>query len=274
MYFPSAPFQLPEVVQCSTLVDASYDMYGQWKQQDEPDAKDFKWTPPTSQSLPSMHYSEPIWGAETHLWIFTHREPFAFVSWTDDGTVYLVIRGTESVDDWISDADVDQEKYDLVSGYGKVHDGFLKLYKTMSDAVLKALALPPAPKRLFITGHSLGSGLTTLAVPHVITHSAYTPRKLPIVHYNLASPRVGDPTFASTYNANQALTYRIVNTCDAVPELPPSVLDDLIYQHVGIPVDYTAQYGSLGGNHSAKNSYRYALQHPDQPQSGDADSGG
>lgn len=266
MYFPPAPFQLAEVVQCSTLVEAAYDMYGQWKRQDKPAAKNFTWTPPPSQSLPSMHYSEPIWGAEPHLWIFTHREPFAFVSWTDEGSVYVAIRGTESVDDWVSDIDADQAKYDLVSGYGKVHDGFLKLYKTMSAAILQALTLPPDPKRLFITGHSLGSGLATLAVPHIITHSPYTPQKLPIVHYNLASPRVGNPTFASTYNANHVPTYRIVNTSDAVPDLPASVFGHLVYQHVGTPVDYTAQYGSLAGNHSASSSYRYALQHPDQPQ--------
>ena len=266
MYFPPAPFQLAEVILCSTLVDAAYDMYSSWKQQDKPDAKNFTWTPPASPSLPALHYSQPIWGAETELWIFTHREPFAFVAWTDDGSVYLAIRGTESVDDWVSDADIDQASYDLASGYGKVHDGFLKLYKTMGDAVLQALTLPPDPKRLFITGHSLGSGLATLAVPHIITRSAYTPRKLPVVHYNLASPRVGDPTFASTYNANQVPTYRIVNTSDAVPELPASVFGHLVYQHVGTPVDYTAHYGSLAGNHSAHTSYRYALDHPDQPQ--------
>ncbi len=136
----------------------------------------------------------------------------------------------------------------------------------MSKYVLMYVAEVSDIKKLFITGHSLGSGLSTLSVPDVLDNSHNLPAGKSIIHYNLASPRVGSPGFATAYNLNNVPTYRIVNTCDIVPEVPPSVLDKLLYQHVGIPVDYTAQYGSLGGNHSAENSYRYALLHTDQPQ--------
>lgn len=122
------------------------------------------------------------------------------------------------------------------------------------------------PKTLYITSHSLGSGLSTLAVPDVIMHTGYTKNNVPVFQYNLASPRVGNPEFASAYNGNQVPTYRIVDTCDIVPQAPPSLMGDLIFVHVGTPVDFTAQYGSLSGNHNLVNPYRYALTHPDQPQ--------
>lgn len=89
---------------------------------------------------------------------------------------------------------------------------------------------------------------------------------VPVLQYNLASPRVGNPEFASAYNGNKVPTYRIVNTCDIVPQVPSSVFGKLIFEHVGIPVDFTAQYGSLAGNHNSIDSYHYALTHPDQPQ--------
>ena len=37
-------------------------------------------------------------------------------------------------------------------------------------------------------------------------------------------------------------------------------------KHVGTPVDFTAQYDSIGNNHSMVNSYLYAVSHPAQPE--------
>ena len=139
------------------------------------------------------------------------------------------------------------------------------LYKSMSTDVIDTLNKVKQPKCLYITGHSLGSGISTLAVPDIITNTDYRKEDVPILHYNLASPRVGNPEFASAYNNNKVPTYRIVNTCDIVPQVPPSVLDKLLFEHIGTPVNYTAQYGSLSGNHNSINSYHYALTHPEQP---------
>lgn len=270
MYFPPEPFRLADAVECSTLVGTAYDMYAQWLAQGKPEERAFRWTP----KGPPLAYSAPIWGAEKFLWVFRHREPFGFVAWTGDGVVYLVFRGTESLDDWIDDLEDEHRPYPLAPDYGRVHDGFLKLYETMNDTVLRALAEVPRGERLFVTGHSLGSGLSTLAVPAVITHSDYRPGKRPVLHYNLASPRVGDPAFATAYNTNRVPTYRVVNTCDLVPQVPPAVFHRSLFQHVGTPVDFTAQYGSIGGNHSAAGSYHYALTHPEQPQGPLPESGG
>jgi hypothetical protein len=87
------------------------------------------------------------------------------------------------------------------------------------------------------------------------------------VHYNFASPRVGDPGFAYGMNWSvQTPTFRIVNTEDVVPDVPPPLTGNTIYQHVGTPVDFTAEYLSIGGNHSMADCYWYAINNQAQPQ--------
>ena len=269
MYFPEN-FDLKEVVFLNKLVNTAYDMYSQWIAQGKPKEKKFNWLPKSPAGSPHLRYSDPIWGEDKKFFgIFETAEPFAFIAYDDsDNTVYLVFRGTESASDWLENLKFEQTDYSLVSGYGKVHKGFFSIYKTMSSAIHKCLEEVSTPKKLYITGHSLGSSLSILSVPDIITNTSYK-ADLPVINYNLASPRTGDPIFASAYNSNGVSTYRVVNTCDIVPTVPLSVvsseLDSPIYKHVGIPVDFTAQYNSIEGNHSAKDSYLYALEHPQEP---------
>ncbi|MDY6781146.1 MAG: lipase family protein [Cyanobacteriota bacterium] len=266
MYFPPSPFEREEALNCATLVGTAYDMYAQWVEQHKPQPEQFNWKP---NDVLSLNYSKPIWVEEKFLKFFYHSEPLGFVAWSDRGTAYLVFRGTDSAEDWIEDVEVGQEPFShIVPNYGKVHRGFYGVYLGMKGGAIATLdqAVPKA-KRLFITGHSLGSGLSTLAVPDVIAHTQYQPDKLPIKHYNFASPKVGNLDFATAYNQNKVPTYRLVNTCDLVPDAPLSLMGRLRYQHIGIPVDFTAQYGTIAGNHNLKNAYEYALNNYTQPQS-------
>jgi Lipase (class 3) len=62
--------------------------------------------------------------------------------------------------------------------------------------------------------------------------AANTVYKNPTV-YTFASPRAGDPAFASTYNQVVKNTFRFANRIDLVPKLPfPPV-----YEHVLAPFD-------------------------------------
>lgn len=126
------------------------------------------------------------------------------MAWDDEGSAYLVFRGTASVGDWIKDAKLREESFtNIVPNYGKVHGGFYQIYTGMKGEAIAAFNQElTTAKRLFITGHSLGCGISTLAVPDLITHTQYTPDKLPIKHYNFASPRVGNIDFAKAYNQN------------------------------------------------------------------------
>jgi hypothetical protein len=146
-------------------------MYSHWKRQGKPRTKSgFTWTQPTGTGFV---FSSPIWSGE-HLGHFVSEvEPFGFVARTPEGKGYLVFRGTDSGADWVVDAEATQSPYDLVAGYGNVHHGFLELYKSMRGDVLGAMDEVGTLQRLFVTGHSLGCGLSTLAVPAVIDARDY-----------------------------------------------------------------------------------------------------
>ena len=262
MYFP-AEFDISEAILLAELVSTAYDMQSQWKQQGKPSRSNFQWSP----SGPDLTYSRPLWGSDRFLYFFQEEEPFAFVATGSDQVAYLVFRGTDSYADWVENLKFDLIDYPHAPGYGKVNQGFAGIYASMSADVLQALAAIQPHAKLLITGHSLGCALATLAVPDIMANLPQANSDA-ILHCNFASPRTGDPVFASTYNACNVKTFRLVNTCDIVPTVPASVItkDLPIYKHIGIPVDFTAQYSSIPGNHSITDSYRYALQHPDQPE--------
>lgn len=264
MYFPDAPFALADAVNCAVLVGVAYDQCSQWISQGYPSKANFVWTP-QGTTIPYT-YSAPLFWSYT--WLNTqYDEPFGFVAQAANGDTILALRGTVTDADDVQDARVDQTAYMLVPGYGDVHAGFYEIYNALSSQILTILAGLVTVGRLFFTGHSLGSGLSSLAVPDVITHTALKPiPSRPLLHYNYASPRVGDPQFAWAMNDNAVPTFRIVNTEDIIPDVPPSVIGTTLYKHIGIPVDFTAQYGSYDLNHSLVTAYDYALTNPTDPE--------
>lgn len=268
MYFPPG-FDMATARTTATLTEYAYDMYAQWVKDGKPrNEKNFHWTPPTGTPFT---FSTRIWSSYKLLKIFNKSEPFGFVAKDKNNNGYLVFRGTDSDVDWLDDVEVSQRRFAIVPGYGNVHEGFYKLYKSLRSDVFSILAEPKfkSIRKLYVTGHSLGCGLSTLAVPDILNKIQQMPFKK-IAHYNFASPRVGSPAFTNKYNGNGVTTFRVVNTCDIVPTVPlstpPVDTSHLLYKHVGTPVDFTAQYGSIGGNHSLTDSYCYAIDNPNAPE--------
>jgi hypothetical protein len=270
MYFPPSIFDLDLAVTCAKIVDTAYAMETQWKDQGKPKEKKFEWQPPDD----GFDYSAPIWG-ESEIFAFLERkEPFGFTA-RCGAQVFLAFRGTATQADDVEDLEIRQVDYDVpgLAGFGKVQKGFSEIYSSMRETVLAALGTPPSrPGQVVVTGHSMGSALSTLAFPDLLTNSGYRVPEWDVVQYNLASPRLGDVGFAASYDGlaaaqgwKNALTYRIVNVEDLVPETPPAELRDASYQHVGIAVDFSAQYGGVLANHSNHDTYLYALEHPDAP---------
>jgi len=262
MYFPAAPFALADAVKCAALVDIAYDQYTQWVNQDYPYTANFQWNPMNT----AYTFSTPlIWPYDEGL----YDEPFGFVA-QDNATrdVYLVFRGTQSHADEVQDAKIYQTPYSIVQeDYGQVHTGFYEIYTALNSQIHTAIAGLMPFKRFVFTGHSLGCGLSSLAVPDIITNTSVKPGpNLTVMHYNLASPRVGDPQYAYMMNNNGVPTYRIVNTEDVIPDGPPSFTDGYLYKHIGISVDFTAQYDDTLDNHAHNTCYQYALLNPDEPE--------
>ena len=105
---------------------------------------------------------------------------------------------------------------------GKVHEGFNQaLDQVWEKKGLRRTiqTLREGHRRIWITGHSLGAALATLA--------AYRYGHFQGLH-TFGSPRVGDAGFKRVFDG-KGKAWRFVNNSDIVPRVPPPVL----YQHVG-----------------------------------------
>jgi triacylglycerol lipase len=148
-------------------------------------------------------------------------------------TFLLAFRGSEEtgIADWINDL-----KF-LPAGftYGekdntaiKVHSGFIRAYDSVREAMFKAAKETPH-KQIIVTGHSLGAALATLFAVDI----KYNLRDKSVSVYTFGSPKVGNADFAKFYNKLVPQTYRVVNSVDIVPNLPPNIPLIVSYEHVG-----------------------------------------
>lgn len=126
--------------------------------------------------------------------------------------IFLGFRGTEATS--IRDIKADANAIITVckSG-GKIHSGFDKAFSQLSVEIQTLLNKDEfINKPLFITGHSLGGALATVATKK-LTHEGGI-----AACYTFGSPRVGDMDW--TINIKTPI-YRIVNAADPVTMLPP-----------------------------------------------------
>ncbi|GFZ96910.1 lipase [Paenibacillus marchantiophytorum] len=188
--------------------------------------------------------------------ILSKKELFGFIA-ESDGQIVIVFRGTHSTSDWISDSIARQIVFPYAKEGGLSHKGFTDIYESARKQILAALRKLSADKTLYITGHSLGGALAALCAADLATNTKF---KSPSV-YTFASPRVGNPTFAELFNRRTGPHYRIYNTNDIVPDLPPviykSLRTDKIYHylHVKKAVELTFQAGSVAANHAIGNYF-------------------
>ncbi|CAN0121736.1 unnamed protein product, partial [Heterosigma akashiwo] len=118
---------------------------------------------------------------------------------------------------------------------GYVHTGFFRgyagvragLHRAVRRELLEGNGGFSAEGGLFVTGHSLGGALASLAAYDLELHT------LPkATMYNFGSPRVGNHPFRYAYNKMVPGSFRVVTDGDVVAGLPPR----LWYQHLGTEV--------------------------------------
>ena len=165
---------------------------------------------------------------DTTQWFVAHNDNFVVVS----------MRGTEidnfwgAFNDWRRNLELRPVPDD--SG-GLVHEGFMKDIAAAWDDTngaqgLKSYLQPllaDGTRTLWITGHSLGAALATLAAERAVRDGGFDVRGV----YTYGSPRVGDIQFKQNYEARglNATTYRVVYDIDVAQILFPGDA----YMHVG-----------------------------------------
>lgn len=132
-------------------------------------------------------------------------------------SIVLSLRGTEPTElkDIISDLNIIPRNGEK---QGLVHRGFAKALDNIWDDVETTLdALYRAGDVVYITGHSLGGALATVAA----ARSKYIAQV-----YTYGQPRVGDKTYSKNVKSK---IYRHVHRADIVPSVPFG----LLYKHIG-----------------------------------------
>jgi len=149
-----------------------------------------------------------------------------FIAGNDD-LLLVAFRGTQPDDlrDWMTDVDLKPVQF---PGGGQVHEGFFRaLNLVWRDIVAIIAAEQTEAQSLWITGHSLGAALATLATARFRLEQDKPVNGL----YTFGSPRVGDREFAMRFNADfRNRAFRYVNNNDVVTRVPMRQFD---YSHVG-----------------------------------------
>jgi len=141
---------------------------------------------------------------------------------SNDSTIILSFRGTEAthLEDIVSDL-----RFIKTDGpFGEVHRGFKFALDTVWPEVEAKIKSLKDGKRLFITGHSLGAALATLAAA-TLSHLDINVDAI----YTFGQPKVGNKDFAKEYDKKVGKKhYRFVNNNDIVTRVPK-----VGYDHVG-----------------------------------------
>jgi Lipase (class 3) len=156
---------------------------------------------------------------------------------SDASDVFVAIRGTEGIWEWVQDAKFLLRTFPPVTGSGLTEDGFTDMYLSFSLAqggggafmndVKNAL---PSQANVTVAGHSLGSSLATLCALDMAVNTGFS-----VGLYTLASPRVGDLAFHNLFNHVVKNAYRVANRMDLVTHVPVPPL----YWHVGDDTELT-----------------------------------
>lgn len=144
-------------------------------------------------------------------------------------TACVVFRGTLDPADVLCDLQLRAVRWnrrEVDTGY--VHQGFKEAFKRIwrhLETVWRSLPYPT-----FLTGHSLGAALATLAAARLL-HTPGLAR--PAALYTYGSPRTGDAAFGRQLAG--LFHCRIVNGHDLIASVPPAFsLPGLpVYQHTG-----------------------------------------
>jgi triacylglycerol lipase len=146
----------------------------------------------------------------------------AFLAESNDGYAVLAFRGTEISKRQDMKIDAQAMKVSVLDG--RIHTGFRNAYESVAKEIEKSiLKLKDTP--LYITGHSLGAALATVATQRLEHHLKI--REMIAACYTFGSPRVGDSHYDIEFKSP---IYRIVNTTDIVTVIP---LVAMGYVHIG-----------------------------------------
>mmetsp|Transcript_2290 Transcript_2290/g.3645 ORF Transcript_2290/g.3645 Transcript_2290/m.3645 type:complete len:318 (+) Transcript_2290:487-1440(+) len=181
------------------------------------------------------------------------RETNAFVITNSDmGYIMAALAGTDGINDWISDAQINQTEFgpasDPINSDVGVHTGFNKvlwkgekeitggyLYDRMNEKIKEQIDAHPDYK-IVVTGHSMGSGCSDLMS---VALALDWPRKT-ILNYSIAPAPTGDTAWMEWVNGFKNLAvWHHINLDDILPRMAEKGGKlGIDYQMVGHTIQY------------------------------------
>lgn len=158
--------------------------------------------------------------------------------------------GTVTLSEWLDDLDFEDQKTPAFlqdSSDILVQASQCSMYESMRDDILKGLVYVSNTETfVYCIGHSLGGVLASLCFLDITTRDPYIQTAL----YTFGAPRHGNNAYAEAITkTNRA--YRVVNTEDVVPSIPPPVIGDSVYYtHYGKTVPFNLNLKSIAHNHT------------------------
>ena len=148
----------------------------------------------------------------------------------DEKKIIISFTGTEGkIADWVTDIKVFKETWIEANPMGEVHNGFYGALSSVWDELYEEIInLRTNNQSIWITGHSLGGALATLAAA---TLQLQAPDVKVGGVYTFGQPRIANHKFSKNYNAVlKNVTFRCVNNNDVVTRVPPQIFG---YSHIG-----------------------------------------
>lgn len=134
-------------------------------------------------------------------------------------TIYVVVRGSSSVLNWLDDFEIRLVDYTSWSTCGcKVHNGFYKSVKGVTNKTLetvKILKKKFPTYKVVMTGHSYGASTAQLLGMELEKNG------INVEIYNYGQPRVGESKYAGFVNTVIEDYWRFTHNKDVVPHVPP-----------------------------------------------------
>jgi hypothetical protein len=169
--------------------------------------------------------------------------------------VYVVYRGTNSLQNWITAMMFGQFQYPYPRCLGcQVHQSFYEAEQAVINDVLaevKRLLGLYSSNKVVVTGHNVGAALALLTAVD-LKAAGYN-----VVVYNTGSPRVGNFEFANYAGTQFPDIHRLVHDNDIMPHLP---FESMNFHHVRYEYfedgNSVRRCDSSGEDVSCSNKYR------------------
>ncbi|KAK6040415.1 triacylglycerol lipase [Cooperia oncophora] len=104
----------------------------------------------------------------------------------------------------------------VVSKY--FNDGFMRIWKNGMKDDLATLSSQHSGYELWITGHSLGGAMASLAASYIAHNKLFAADKIKLVTFG--QPRTGDKDYAAAVEKEVPYAFRVTHSHDSVPHLP------------------------------------------------------